>query len=137
MEGRSSVRATAGRGLDGDRYAVGAGHWSYEPRYVSEVTFIEREVVEHVSDILGRPFAPIESRRNVVTTHVRLQDLIGRRFAVGTALFEGERPCDPCGYLDRLLGKPVRALLGDDGGLRARIIADGEIAVGDTIEVIS
>lgn len=134
MQSRERLRIVAGSGVEGDRYAAGRGHWSYEPRYVSEVTFIEREVLERVGAELGAPFAPHESRRNVVTEGVRLQELVGARFTVGGATFLGERPCEPCRYLDELLGKPVRALLGVDGGLRARIVADGEIAVGDSID---
>jgi MOSC domain-containing protein YiiM len=136
MLARSRVAALAGQGLAGDRYANGNGYWSYEPRYVSEVTFIEREAIERVARELGRPFTPIESRRNIVTVNVRLQELIGRRFRIGTAIFEGVRPCEPCRYLDRLIGKPVRALLGVDGGLRAVIVYGGEIAIGDRVDVL-
>lgn len=133
MEECERLEVRAGDGVAGDRYALGTGHWSYERRYVSEVTFIEREAVARVAAAIGQPFVPAESRRNVVTANVRLQELIGKRFAIGDAVFEGERPCDPCGYLDRLLGKPVREHLGADGGLRARVIVGGVIVRGDAI----
>lgn len=133
MEERDRLEVRAGYGVVGDRYALGTGHWSYERRYVSEITFIEREALARVAAAIGRAFVAAESRRNVVTANLRLQELIGKRFAIGDAVFEGERSCDPCGYLDRLLGKPVREQLGVDGGLRARIIVSGTIARGDAV----
>jgi MOSC domain-containing protein YiiM len=133
MEPRERLDVVSGHGIVGDRYANGRGHWSYEPRYVSEITFIEREALERVGAALGFAFEPAESRRNVVTSGVHLQELIGQRFGVGDAVFWGERPCDPCRYLERLVHKPVKALLGVDGGLRARIVVGGTIAVGDRI----
>lgn len=133
MEPRERLRLVAGCGVDGDRYATGRGHWSYEPRYVSEITFVEAEALARVAAELGVPFPAHESRRNVVTEGVRLQELIGARFTVGAASFVGERACEPCRYLDALLGKPVRERLGVDGGLRARIVGGDEIAVGDPV----
>ena len=135
MRACENVRAIPGVGLEGDRYASGQGYWCFERRYVSEVTFVARETVARVAAALGAPFGAQESRRNVVTEGIALRALIGVRFRVGAVTFEGERPCDPCAYLDRLLNKPVRALLGDEGGLRARVVDHGTLRVGDTIVV--
>ena len=45
-------------------------------------------------------------------------------------------PCEPCHYIETLLGRPglLRALVGR-GGLRARVLEGGRIAVGDAIVV--
>jgi MOSC domain-containing protein YiiM len=45
----------------------------------------------------------------------------------------GTRLCEPCQYLTDLLGKPILAPLVHRAGLRARILADGEISVGDEV----
>ena len=127
MEAHESVHVTAGAGIDGDRYAAGRGHWSYEARYVSEVTFVEGEVLARLA------LRDDESRRNVVTEGVRLQELIGTTFRIGEVTFAGERSCDPCAYLDGLLGRPVRAQLGADGGLRARALTSGTLTRGDLL----
>jgi MOSC domain-containing protein YiiM len=65
-----------------------------------------------------------------------LNDLVGRRFRIGGVLAEGTRLCQPCQYLTDLVGKPILKALVDRAGLRARILTDGEIAVGDSIEAV-
>jgi hypothetical protein len=135
MESLSTLRAIEGYGVEGDRYADGAGYWSFKREYVDDITFVESEVLERVAAELGRCFGAIDSRRNVATAGIRLDALVGRRFHIDDVLFEGLRPCDPCRYLDGLTGLPVRALLVGCGGLRARIVETGEIAVGSTIVV--
>ncbi|MDQ2858218.1 MAG: MOSC domain-containing protein [Candidatus Eremiobacteraeota bacterium] len=136
MQAQIALRVVAGYGIEGDRYATGLGHWSYAPRFTSHITFIETETIERVAASSGAPFSASESRRNVVTRDVRLLELIGRSFAIGSAVFEGERSCEPCTYLDGLLGKAVRRHLAvDGGGLRARVVASGELRVGAAIDV--
>jgi len=121
------ARAIAGRGLDGDRYTDGSGTFSPGPGGGRALTLIEGEVL----DELG--LAPEQARRNVVTRGMRLNPLVGARFKVGGLECAGRRLCEPCAHLERL-GEPgmLRALV-HRGGLRADILADGEIAVGDAI----
>jgi MOSC domain-containing protein YiiM len=125
-----SVSAIAGHGLNGDRYSGGKGTYSGWPGD-HELTLIEAEVAESVG------FAPGESRRNITTRGIRLNELVGKRFRVGGALCEGTRLCEPCAHLERITERPglVRKLLGR-GGLRAMILESGEIRVGDTIAVV-
>jgi MOSC domain-containing protein YiiM len=130
---RAELRAIAGVGIEGDRYATTSGYWSFNPRYVSEITFVEAETIARVAAALGAPFSARESRRNVVTQGVSLDTLIGRRFAIGEAMFEGLRACDPCAYLDDLVGLPVRAQLEGRGGLRASILLGGTIRLAASI----
>jgi MOSC domain-containing protein YiiM len=121
------VSAIAGHGLDGDRYTGGRGTYSGWPGD-HELTLIEAEVAESVG------FAPGESRRNITTRGIRLNDLVGKRFRIGGALCEGTRLCEPCAHLERITERPglVQKLVGR-GGLRAVILESGEIRVGDTI----
>jgi MOSC domain-containing protein YiiM len=131
---RTSLRALAGVGVEGDRYANGCGYWSFDAKFVDEITFVEIEAIEDVRAALGLPFAARQSRRNVVTRGIALEAMIGKHFAIGDAIFTGLRPCDPCAYLDRLLGIPVRAKLTGRGGLRASIVRSGTIRLGAAIE---
>jgi len=85
----------------------------------------------------GGRLAPQEARRNVVTRGIDLAALVGRRFRVGDVECFGQRLCEPCAHLERLTaqaGKPgvLRALI-HKGGLRADVLADGEIGVGDAV----
>ena len=77
---------------------------------------------------------PAESRRNIATRGVRLNELVGDRFCVGDVLCEGVRLCEPCLYLVEVTGKPVLGPLIRKGGLRAHILTDGVIGEGDPLQ---
>ena len=136
MVGRERVRAIAGVGLEGDRYATRTGQWSPDPRVDRDITLIEAEVIEDLEASEGIVLGPGESRRNVTTRGIRLNELVGRRFRVGDAICEGTRLCEPCQYLTDLLGKPVLKPLVHRAGLRAHIVEGGEIAVGAEVAAL-
>jgi MOSC domain-containing protein YiiM len=127
VQALENVKVRRGVGLEGDRYALGLGHYSHDLRVSRDLTLVEAEVVEELG------LAPGETRRNVTTRGVRLNDLLGQRFRVGEILCEGTRLCEPCQHLVDLIGKPVLKPLVHRGGLRADILEDGEIRVGDRI----
>ncbi|HXI79918.1 MAG TPA: MOSC domain-containing protein [Verrucomicrobiae bacterium] len=127
------VRAVAGVGLDGDRYAAGTGTWSPEPRSDRQLTLIEAEEIEALAARDGIVLEPGETRRNVTTRGIRLNDLVGRRFRVGAIECEAIRLCEPCQGLTDRIGKPILKPLAHRAGLRAVILTDGEIAVGDEV----
>ena len=77
---------------------------------------------------------PGNSRRNIVTKGVALNHLVGREFRVGEVTLRGIRLCEPCGHLEELTQKGVMQALVHRGGLRAQILIDGTIRVGDTIQ---
>jgi MOSC domain-containing protein YiiM len=129
-----SVRAVAGVGLEGDRYAVGLGHYA-DDRVSRDLTLIEAEVIENLAQEAGIELAAGETRRNLTTRGVELNDLVGRRFWVGEVLCEGTRLCEPCQYLTDLTGKPLLRSLVHRGGLRADIVRGGVIARGDPVRV--
>ena len=127
------VRALADIGLEGDRYATRTGTWSDDPRVDRDITLIEAEILEDLAAADGIVLAPGESRRNVTTRGVRLNELVGRRFRVGGVDCMGTRLCEPCQYLTDTLGKPILKPLVHRAGLRARILTDGDITVGASI----
>ena len=131
---RALVRA--GRGLEGDRYFDQRGTFSNTYARGHDLTLIESEVLESLELPAGR-LAPEEARRNLVTVGIDLNALVGRHFRVGEIECFGQRLCEPCAQLERLTaaaGKPgtLRALI-HKGGLRADVLSDGEIRVGDEI----
>lgn len=131
------AEAVAGRGLAGDRYEHGAGTFSDWPRD-HEFTLVEAEVIAAVENEYGLRLAPGETRRNVTTTGVRLNALVGRRFRIGTEVVcEGTRLCEPCAHLENVTrcGGLCRMLAGR-GGLRARIVSGGILRAGDAITVL-
>jgi hypothetical protein len=127
-----TVRVLPGRGLHGDRYVDGGGSF---PSGVpgSALTLIEAEVCE----AFDPPLAPEDHRRNLVTRGVSLNDLLGRDFSIGGVRCRGMRLCEPCTVVQRYAGRPVLRALAHRGGLRADILADGDIRVGDVITPLS
>lgn len=133
MAALDRARVTAGSGIEGDRYATGRGHWSAIRRSGDGLTLVEAEVIESLAREHGIVLRPGETRRNVTVRGVRLDGLIGRRFRLGTALFSGVRRCEPCSYLEGLVGAPVLHPLVHRGGIRVDVVEGGEFAVGDAI----
>ena len=111
----SSARLLVNGGIAGDRQTT-------------NITLIEAEAV----DMEG--FAPGESRRNITVTGVALNPLVGKRFRVGRVLCEGTELCQPCASLERHTARPglVERMV-NKAGIRARVLEEGEIHVGDTI----
>lgn len=138
MVGHAEAEAIPGKGLTGDRYALGIGFYSNNPitSGARELTLIDANAITQVTESTGLPFSTIESRRNLITSGVELDALIGQAFSVGDVVCEGVRACPPCVHLEELTGKRVMKALVRTGGLRARIGQGGTIRVGDTIEPI-
>lgn len=141
MERRRRVEAVAGRGLRGDRYFEGQGLWnlldeerSREDKEASDITFIEAEAVAAVERDADIELPSGAHRRNVTTRDVPLNHLVGRTFAVGDARCEGIQLCEPCGYMQSLVGEDgLAAALVHRGGLNANVVESGPIAVGAEI----
>jgi len=119
-----SVNAVAGKGLEGDRHYFADG-----ARPGGAITLIEAEVLEDVG--LSGP----QSRRQVVTRGVRLNDLVGKRFLVGEIECEGVELCEPCLHLQSLTRPGIIDDLLHRGGLNADIVTSGTISVGDAVTV--
>jgi hypothetical protein len=131
------ARAHAGRGLDGDRYAAGAGTFSSRagrrPGY--DLTLIAAEVLDELA-AAGQTLDFAGTRRNVLTRGIDVNALVGRRFRIGDVLCEGRRLCEPCVHLDRLSGPGILRPLIHRGGLRVDVVTDGEIRLGAPIATV-
>lgn len=125
------VRAVAGAGLEGNRYFFQPSGAAAPER---EITLIEREALDALERDHGIALEPGEHRRNVVTSGVPLNELVGLEFRVGPVRLHGIKLCEPCKYLEDLTGRPglLRALV-HRGGLVARILDSGVVRTGDPI----
>ncbi len=133
MRSVDRVHAVPGKGLEGDRYFRARGTYSDRPGPAREITLIELEAIEAMARDNEIRIAPGDARRNVVTRGVPLNHLVGREFQVGAVRLRGVRLCEPCSHLEGLTRKGVLAGLIHRGGLRAQILAEGDIRVGDPI----
>lgn len=133
VQARERVDVQAGRGIVGDRYFNGLGSWQSQG-FGDELSLIQAESVEEAAREMGIPLTPRDTRRNLVTRGIALNDLLGKRFRVGRVECIGLRLCPPCSHLEKLLARPgLRRALAGRGGLYARILVDGQIAVGDQV----
>jgi MOSC domain-containing protein YiiM len=129
------ARAVEGKGLEGDRYFSGSGSWSSTPGTGRQVTLIELETIEALERDYEMKIEPGQARRNIVTSGVALNHLVGREFNVGEVRLRGMRLNEPCNHLASLTDEKVKQGLVHRGGLRADIVSGGVIRVGDAVRV--
>ena len=124
-----SAVAVAGRGLEGDRYF---GEDLAPARQLTLVDSAALDAVAEADPTLA--LAPGESRRQLTTSGVDLNALVGQEFMVGPVRCRGIELCEPCSHLEKHTGRAgiMRALV-HRGGLNAEILSDGEISVGDAV----
>ena len=133
----ASVAAIAGRGLAGDRYALGGGTWAAYPDLEKQVTLVDGADIAAVAHEVGVDLAPGDTRRNLVTAGIALPSLVGRWFAVGDALFFGMKRCPPCAHLERLTGARLIKAMVDRGGINAAVFSGAPISEGDLVRPLS
>ena len=128
--------ARAGRGLEGDRYFDEQGTFSNAYGRGYDLTLIEAEVLDSLDLPAGRliPRRPAGTSSPAASTSTPSS---ASTSGSATSSASAQRLCEPCAHLERLTaatGKPgaLRALI-HKGGLRADVLSDGEIRVGDEI----
>lgn len=119
------VRCRAGRGLEGDRF------FDYRPDYSGQVTFFDAGVLAALRNELAVPELSADAfRRNVIIAGLDLSSLIGRTFRLQGIEFEGASEAQPCFWMNVAVAPGAEAWLRGRGGLRARILTDGDLSVG-------
>ena len=132
MQSVSEARAVPGQGLEGDRYFDHKGTFS-KPQPDRELTLIEAEAIEALRSEFQVDFGLTASRRNIVTRGVPLNHLVDKEFWIGDVKARGLRLCEPCAHLQRLSHPKVLPGLVHRGGLRAQILTEGMIRVGEIV----
>ena len=120
------IECVAGHGIRGDRF------YDYRENYVGQITFFSADVFEE----LGRAFgmndkSPGILRRNVIVSGIDLNSLVGVDFEIQGVQFRGTKHCKPCYWLDQAFAPGTEKWLAGKGGLRAQILSDGFVEVGD------
>ena len=124
-----------------DQGAVGDRHFAAEPdpgRRAEgyDLTLIESEALEAFTSETGIPLSHEESRRNVLTRGIGLNDLVGKRFRVGAVECFGVQLCEPCSHLQGLTREGVMRGMVHRAGLNANVVEGGTITVGDEVAEI-
>ena len=116
------IECVAGRGIRADRY------FDFKDDYKGQITFFSLDVFEELCAALGlHDCSPAATRRNVITRGVDLNELIGREFEVQGVCLYGTQECAPCYWMDRAFAPGAEDFLKGRGGLRAKILSDGEL----------
>lgn len=132
-----AAHAVPNLGLEGDRYYAEVGTFSRSGRERGgrDVTLISSEALAAMTEEMGVMLDGAATRRNILTQGIDLEALIEREFRIGEVRLRGVRLCTPCTHLSALAGVDARTgLAGKRGGLRADILSEGTIRVGDALE---
>jgi MOSC domain-containing protein YiiM len=122
----TEIECVAGRGIRGDRY------FEYRRDYKGQITFFSREVFDLMSKHFGLSGKSAGiMRRNVIVSGVDLMGLIGVDFVLQGIQFRGTAHCAPCFWMDTAVAPGAEKFLAGRGGLRARILSDGCLSIGD------
>jgi MOSC domain-containing protein YiiM len=124
-----SAQASTGGGLSGDRYTGGSGKRG--------ITLVQAEHLPVIAALAGLDeVPPALLRRNLVVSGLPLVALKGRRFRIGEVVLEGTDSCDPCSRMEDALGPGGYNAMRGHGGLCARILAGGELRLGDAVQAL-
>jgi MOSC domain-containing protein YiiM len=126
------IECVAGHGIRGDRF------YDYRDDYKGQITFFSLEVFERLAahfKLRGKSAGAL--RRNVIASGIDLNDLIGEEFSIQGVRLRGTAHCRPCYWMDQAVAPGTEEFLQGNGGLRAQILANGVIAVGEARLVLS
>ena len=132
---KKQVEVFKNQGIKGDRYFLGTGKWSAKNKPHQQITLIESENIDYINSYLKNRFNYEDFRRNIITKHIKLNNLVGKKIIIGNVELEVIKLRHPCLYLAKLLGHDfdLVKLLRLKGGIACKIIKSGIIKIDDKI----
>jgi MOSC domain-containing protein YiiM len=123
-----SAQAVIDLGLVGDH------RMKKTPGSARQVTLISREYIQQICQHTGHSeIDPRLLRRNLVISGMNMNLLRYQRLQIGEIILETNALCHPCSRMDEALGRGGAAAMFGYGGLCAKIIQGGRLAVGDDV----
>jgi MOSC domain-containing protein YiiM len=129
-----AVQLKAGKGIVGDRF------FGFRQKQTGRnLSLIEWEAIEEFNQTYQLNLPMNATRRNLITQGIRLNDLVGKTFKIGQVECRGIELCEPCKVMARHF--PATSLSQSDiirafahkGGIRANVLTDGVVRLGDEI----
>jgi len=126
---KETVECHAGKGIVGDRF------YNFKEDFKGQITFISYELHLEMQKYFNKDIDMADYRRNVFIENGNPLDFIGKRFKIGDAEFIGVEDCTPCKWMDKVIGDGSKSWMSENssGGLRAKILKNGVISVGDEV----
>jgi len=123
-----TIEAVKGKGLVNNR------HFKENNEKKCQITLIEIENINYYNKISKTQIPSINFRRNIITSGVRLNELLNKEFNIGNVRVKAHDLCRPCKYLQESLKQNniIKEFL-HKGGLRCEILSSGKICIGDKI----
>lgn len=128
LESVNQVVVRTDSGLEGDHYHGRSGQ--------RQVTLISAEHLEAVAKFMGVDHIdPSQTRRNVLVSGINLTALKEKTFTIGQVVLETTGPCAPCSQMEKNLGYGGYNAMRGHGGICAKVVQGGEIAIGDEVRM--
>jgi MOSC domain-containing protein YiiM len=116
----------AGHGIRGDRF------YDYREDYAGQITLFSADIFEQLCREFGLTNkSPGALRRNVIVSGIDLNSLIGVDFEIQGVQLRGTKHCKPCYWMNHAIAIGAEKWLAGNGGLRAQILSDGFLEIGD------
>jgi len=127
----NSIEVLSNKGIVGDR------HFQEFNDPYNQLSLIESENIDDYNIRFGLSIPYIDFRRNIITKGIKLNDLVGKKFKVGSVELEAVDLCRPCRHLTEMLNQEnvLKEFL-RKGGLRCQILSSSNISVGDKIKLL-
>ena len=125
-----SIEIRAGLGVVGDRYFAKPAHRA------ASVTLMAMESLEAVAASLSLDEVPdaAGTRRNIMLRGFPVDELRGVQFALdsghGAVEFRGNRPANPCAWMDVVLAPGAFTAMRGRGGMRCEPLTSGVLSLG-------
>ena len=123
----NKINVIARKGIIGDRN-YDQHRWPGQ-----NITLIEIENINNFNNNYQQKVSIKDTRRNLITEGVLLNELVGQEFSIGSIKLLGTELCEPCHSLsEKLASKLVSKLqvlkaFTNKAGIRATILTSGEI----------
>jgi hypothetical protein len=103
--------------------------------HARNITFFEQEKIKEIQE-MGFDIQPEDLRRSVLVKNFPLNDMVGKVFSIGGVRFIGSRLSHGCDRIEKMLKiDGINKALYMRGGIRAAILNDGIIKVGNKIYI--
>jgi MOSC domain-containing protein YiiM len=127
-----TISVVAGLGIRGDRFFGRAAHRT------AAVTLFAGETLQHLETVLGcGPLDPVATRRNIIVRGADIDLLTRQPFSIdtgdGPVHFDGQRPANPCGWMNTVLAPGAHKALRGRGGIRSTPTTSGTLRLGRAI----